>query len=178
MQINKKNALAFWKDVYGTEQKVRDFAGREMAMGAYGQKGSRYAWNIDHIVPKACGGTNDTHNLQCCHVDTNTEKADHFPNFTTNQKSFAIKKTSGGRYAVYPQKAQKCSIKKDPETPKPLPKKDALASRKKSLLFKKRLHLAYRIGKAEGLVKTVLALKESGCSDAQTARILSKLYDL
>ena len=76
------------------------------------------------------------------------------------------------------QKAQKCSIKKDPETPKPLPKKDALASRKKSLLFKKRLHLAYRIGKAEGLVKTVLALKESGCSDAQTAWILSKLYDL
>lgn len=39
------------------------------------QRNSRYAWNIDHIIPKSCGGSNNIDNLQAVHVECNRNKS-------------------------------------------------------------------------------------------------------
>jgi 5-methylcytosine-specific restriction endonuclease McrA len=41
------------------------------------QRNSRFSWNIDHIVPKAMGGSNYIENLQAVHVSCNRTKADN-----------------------------------------------------------------------------------------------------
>jgi len=59
-----------------TETTAHDYKGREIRKAAYGQEGSQYAWNIDHIKPKRKGGTDRIDNLQIVHILTNQEKAD------------------------------------------------------------------------------------------------------
>ena len=67
----------FWEHEFGSSDVGYDFAGREVRKGAHGkeQEGSRYLWNIDHILPVSMGGTNDLNNLQITRVDTNSERA-------------------------------------------------------------------------------------------------------
>ena len=38
------------------------------------QRNSRYAWNIDHIIPKSRGGRNTINNLQAVHISCNRYK--------------------------------------------------------------------------------------------------------
>ena len=38
------------------------------------QRNSRYAWNIDHIIPKSRGGTDRISNLQAVHIRCNRYK--------------------------------------------------------------------------------------------------------
>lgn len=92
MEINRENAMRLWEQRYGKETRVNDFAGREMDKGAYDQRGSKYGWNLDHILPKSRGGKDTESNLICCHIATNDEKADKFPCFTANGKRFEIVK--------------------------------------------------------------------------------------
>ena len=92
MEINRENAMRLWEQRYGKETRVNDFAGREMDKGAYDQRGSKYGWNLDHILPKSRGGKDTESNLICCHILTNDEKADKFPCFTANGKRFEIVK--------------------------------------------------------------------------------------
>jgi hypothetical protein len=67
----------FGEHEFGSSDDGYDFAGREVRKGAHGkeQEGSRYLWNIDHILPVSMGGTNDLNNLQITRVDTNSERA-------------------------------------------------------------------------------------------------------
>jgi hypothetical protein len=64
----------FWEHEFGSSEIGYDFAGWEVRKGAYGQNGSRFGWNIDHILPKSKGGTDDRNNLQITHMDTNAER--------------------------------------------------------------------------------------------------------
>ena len=40
------------------------------------QRNSRFAWNIDHIVPKSRGGDNSLRNLHAVHIMCNRSKGD------------------------------------------------------------------------------------------------------
>lgn len=90
MDLNHETAMRLWVKSFGKETKVKDFAGREIAKGAYGDRNSQYGWNVDHILPQSKGGTTADHNLVCCNIKTNDEKADKFPCFYANSKKFEI----------------------------------------------------------------------------------------
>lgn len=92
MEINHETAMSLWNKRYGKATRVNDFAGREMDKGAYGNRESKYGWNLDHILPKSQGGKDTESNLICCHIKTNDEKADKFPVFVANGKTFEIVK--------------------------------------------------------------------------------------
>ena len=92
MQINRETAMSLWNKQFGKADKVKDFAGREMAKGAYDDRNSQYGWNVDHILPVSRGGKTTDSNLICCHILTNDEKADKFPCFTANERQFEIRK--------------------------------------------------------------------------------------
>ena len=76
MEINKDTAMKLWDEKFGKETEACDYTGREILKAAYGQEGSQYGWNIDHIKPKSRGGTDRIDNLQIVHISTNKEKAD------------------------------------------------------------------------------------------------------
>lgn len=90
MDINHETAMSLWKKRYGKETRVKDFAGREIDKGAYGNRNSEYGWNLDHILPQSQGGKDTESNLICCHIKTNDEKADKYPVFNANGKTFEI----------------------------------------------------------------------------------------
>lgn len=92
MEINHETAIRLWNNSYGKATKVADYAGREMAKGAYGDRNSKYGWNLDHILPQSKGGKTTDSNLVCCNIETNDEKADKFPCFNANGKKFEIVK--------------------------------------------------------------------------------------
>ena len=90
MDLNRETAMRLWNKSFGKETKVIDFAGRTIAKGAYNDRNSDCGWNVDHILPQSRGGTTADHNLICCHILTNDEKADKFPCFNANNISFEI----------------------------------------------------------------------------------------
>lgn len=92
MDINRETAMALWTKRYGKTVRVKDFSGREMDKGSYDNRNSKYGWNLDHILPKSKGGKDTESNLICVHIETNDEKADKFPVFNANGKTFEIVK--------------------------------------------------------------------------------------
>lgn len=92
MELNRKTAMDLWKKQFGKTDKAVDYAGREILKSAYDDRGSAYGWNVDHILPRSRGGKTAEHNLICCHMETNSEKADKFPCFTANDTRFEIRK--------------------------------------------------------------------------------------
>ena len=92
MDLNKEIANQLWVQQFGKKQKAIDYTGREVAKAAYNDRNSKYGWNVDHILPLSRGGKTADHNLICCHILTNDEKANKFPCFKANAKEFEIKK--------------------------------------------------------------------------------------
>ncbi len=92
MIINRETAMYLWNKSFGKANKVKDFAGREIFKAAYDDRGSKFGWNIDHILPQSRNGKTTESNLICCHILTNDEKADKFPCFTANEQKFEIVK--------------------------------------------------------------------------------------
>ncbi|MBE7027150.1 MAG: HNH endonuclease, partial [Ruminococcaceae bacterium] len=90
MDLNKETASRLWVKQFGKKQKAVDFSGRTIARAAYNDRNSEYSWNVDHILPESRGGKTADHNLICCHILTNDEKADKFPCFKANGKEFEI----------------------------------------------------------------------------------------
>ena len=82
--------MRLWNKSFGNCNMVKDFAGRTIAKGAYNDRNSKCGWNVDHILPQSKGGVTADHNLVCCHILTNDEKADRFPCFTANAIAFEI----------------------------------------------------------------------------------------
>ena len=107
--------MRLWNKSFGKETKVKDFAGRTIAKGAYNDRNSDCGWNVDHILPQSRGGATADHNLVCCHILTNDEKADKFPCFNANGVSFEIIKVQN-HYEIR-QKTNEPKKQKDaPET--------------------------------------------------------------
>lgn len=92
MDLNRETAMRLWNKAFGRESKAKDFTGRMMAKGAYNDRNSKFGWNVDHILPQSRGGVTADHNLVCCHILTNDEKADRFPCFTANGIPFEIRR--------------------------------------------------------------------------------------
>lgn len=92
MDLNRETAMRLWSKSFGKGTKVKDFAGREIAKGAYNDRNSEYGWNVDHVLPQSRGGKTADYNLVCCHISTNDEKADKFPCFVANKLKFEIVK--------------------------------------------------------------------------------------
>ena len=92
MDLNRETAMRLWNKAFGKETKVKDFTGRIIAKGAYNDRNSEFGWNVDHILPQSRGGKTADHNLVCCHILTNDEKADKFPAFKANGINFEIVK--------------------------------------------------------------------------------------
>ena len=90
MELNRETAMRLWSKSFGKATKVKDFAGRTIAKGAYNDRNSDYGWNVDHILPQSKGGVTADHNLICCHILTNDEKANKFPCFKANGTAFEI----------------------------------------------------------------------------------------
>ncbi|HXW24604.1 MAG TPA: HNH endonuclease signature motif containing protein [Xanthobacteraceae bacterium] len=53
----------------------RDSEGNLIRRSSYGTQGE-YAWEIDHIIPTAKGGSDNLRNLQPLHTEENREKSD------------------------------------------------------------------------------------------------------
>ena len=64
-KIRGKNPSKYRRDPYGNEMYYNSY-GKDSAMG----------WEIDHIKPKAKGGSNATRNLQALNTEVNREKGD------------------------------------------------------------------------------------------------------
>lgn len=92
MELNKETANRLWVKQFGKRQKAFDFAGREIAKASYNDRNSNFGWNVDHIFPESKGGKTADHNLICCSIRTNDEKADRFPAFKANGKQFEIQR--------------------------------------------------------------------------------------
>lgn len=105
MEVNKETALRLWNKQFGKQNKARDFAGREIAKAAYDNRNSAFGWNVDHILPQSRGGKTADHNLICCHIDTNDEKADRFPCFNANGKQFEIQRREN-HYEIFERKQE------------------------------------------------------------------------
>ena len=103
MDLNRETAMRLWNKSFGKETKVKDFTGRTIAKGAYNDRNSEFGWNVDHILPQSKGGKTADHNLVCCHILTNDEKADKFPGFVANKKKFTIVKVEN-HYEIKPEK--------------------------------------------------------------------------
>lgn len=112
MDLNKETAMRLWNKTFGNEIKVKDFAGRLIAKGAYNDRNSEFGWNVDHILPQSRGGKTADHNLICCHILTNDEKADKFPCFVANGNKYEIIKVQS-HYEIRPLSKKQNSNKKD-----------------------------------------------------------------
>ncbi len=102
MELNKETANRLWVKQFGKRQKAFDFAGREIAKAAYNDRKSDFGWNVDHILPESKGGKTADHNLICCNIKTNDEKADRFPAFKANGNLFEIQRREN-HYEIIPK---------------------------------------------------------------------------
>jgi hypothetical protein len=82
-----------WEQEFGNNEIAYDFVGREIRKGCYGQRGSKYGWDIDHIFPKSQGGTDDFVNLQITHMETNAERANKMT-FWIDDTLYQVKRVS------------------------------------------------------------------------------------
>ncbi|MGI9345873.1 MAG: HNH endonuclease domain-containing protein [Gammaproteobacteria bacterium] len=77
MSINKKAVWEKAKEIEGkNSQKVRqDPYGNEIHYKQYG-KNTQHGWEVDHIEPKALGGSDNTRNLQAMQTKKNRDLGD------------------------------------------------------------------------------------------------------
>lgn len=109
MIVNKETAMRLWTSRYGKKTKAIDFAGRTMVKSAYDDRNSAFGWNLDHIYPQAKGGKTADHNLICCHILTNDEKADKIC-FNANSQSFKVVKVEN-HYEIVNQSKHNSEVK-------------------------------------------------------------------
>jgi CRISPR/Cas system Type II protein with McrA/HNH and RuvC-like nuclease domain len=86
-------AKKLWEYEFGNHEIAYDFTKHEIRKGAYGQKGSRYGWDVDHILPQALGGMDDVSNLQITHIETNESKGDKI-SFWIDETLYQVKRIS------------------------------------------------------------------------------------
>jgi hypothetical protein len=60
----------------------QDACGMWMVWEDYGNRSSKFGWEIDHIKPVAAGGTDDLTNLQPLNWQNNNFKSDSYPQWS------------------------------------------------------------------------------------------------
>ena len=78
---------AVWKEGIPRERNVktstleikRDVCGLVMHRAEFGNRGSEFGWEIDHIKPVSEGGGDELENLQPLNWKNNSDKADKYP---------------------------------------------------------------------------------------------------
>ena len=101
--MSKYNLIVLWENVYPNQNEAYDYAGRRMVKSAIGNQNSRFCPTIDHIRPLSDGGKDVLENIVICNQETNFEKADSFPNWSTNNRCFQARKVKGtsNEYDIY-----------------------------------------------------------------------------
>ena len=103
MKLSKKKANELWEATYGSKEYAKDFDGRLMYKHAYGdpnyyeyRNGQKVycGWNIHHILPRACGGSNTRENLICTNIITNELAADKI-SYWIDGHLYQVKKIKG-----------------------------------------------------------------------------------
>lgn len=57
----------------------KDYAGAMIMRSAYGRRDLSMGWEIDHLIPKSKGGTDELDNLMPIQWENNAIKSDNFP---------------------------------------------------------------------------------------------------
>ena len=105
MKLNKETAFKVWEYEHGCAEYAEDFAGNYMCKNAFGKRnyyeknnGTKIycGWNLHHILPKACGGSNKFVNLTCTNIITN-DLAQDKTTFNIDDCIYQVKKTFGHR---------------------------------------------------------------------------------
>ena len=79
MSFDEFVILAVWKKArihlfYDADDVREDEHGTLIKYEEYGNRDSKYGWEIDHIVPKALGGGDDLSNLRTLHWRANASR--------------------------------------------------------------------------------------------------------
>lgn len=67
---------------YDSTKWRKDFAGAWIQRSQFGIR-SGYGWEIDHLMPKSLGGSDEIGNLLPMHWRNNVNKANNYPEFTS-----------------------------------------------------------------------------------------------
>ena len=68
-------------DGYNPDLYRQDYSGAWIARAAYGDRESIFGWEIDHVYPKAKGGTDEEVNLRPINWRNNISKDDSYPEY-------------------------------------------------------------------------------------------------
>ena len=60
----------------------KDACGAWILRNSYGNRNSKFGWEIDHVYPVALGGNNEEKNLRPMQWENNLSKADDYPSYT------------------------------------------------------------------------------------------------
>lgn len=109
MKISKTTAMQIWYDYYGNAVYAEDFDGGLMYRDAYGDS-SYYVlasgrkiycgWNLHHILPIACGGTNNRDNLLCTNILTNEAAGDRITYWIDGSLYQVKRNKKNGNYSI------------------------------------------------------------------------------
>lgn len=104
LNLAKIDAFKLWEKHYGDARFAEDFHGYLMCRDGYGNpnffikedgEAIYCGWNIHHILPKNCGGTNAISNLTCTNIVTNDEAADKIT-FWIDDCLYQVQRTCDG----------------------------------------------------------------------------------
>ena len=79
--INRVWREGFVEEGYDSDLFRKDAAGAWISRSEYGNRESKFGWEIDHIYPTALGGDSSEENLRPMQWENNLSKGDNYPDY-------------------------------------------------------------------------------------------------